>query len=84
LAVRVLAKSNINTADELIACFEEIRSPYAQSEIIVLLGYIADESIIPWLIEKHSEFKKFYPNESYSDGAYYALFEIDNRFYSPQ
>jgi hypothetical protein len=81
LAVRILASSSINTAVELVGCFDEIRNPYAQSEILVLLGYKADESLIPWLIEKYNDFKRRYPKESYCDGAYYALFEIESRFY---
>ena len=81
MSVRVLASSSINTAEELVCCFDDIRSPYAQSEVLVLLGYKADESLLPWLIDKYDEFKKRYPNESYCDGAYYALFEIENRFY---
>jgi hypothetical protein len=81
MAVRILANSNTNATKELVDCFDEIKNPYAQSEVMVLLGYKADTTLIPWLIEKHGEFKRRYPNESYCDGAYYALYEIENRFY---
>ena len=80
-AIRILAKSKINVAEELIGYFDDMRSPYAQSMVMVVLGFKADESHIPWIIEKYNEFKRHYPTESYCDGAYYALCEIENRFY---
>jgi len=82
LSVRILARSNINVTDEVVGYYEDMRCPYSQSLVLVLLGFIADESYIPWLIEKYDELKALYPNESYCDGAYYALYEIENRLSS--
>lgn len=59
----------------------DVRSPYAQSMILVALGFKADVRHIPWLIEKYKELKRLYPDEIYCDGAYYALEEIERRFY---
>jgi len=57
------------------------RDPYAQTMILVALGFKADETAVPWLIEKYSTLKRQYPNKAYCDGAYYVLCEIENRFY---
>ena len=81
LSIRVLAKSKTNVAEQLAGYYDDMRHPYAQSMVLVLLGFIADESYIPWIIEKYSELKRLYPNESYCEGASYALYEIENRFY---
>ena len=81
MAVRVLAQSKINAADEMIGYYDDMRNPYAQSMVLVLLGFKAGETQIPWLIEKYDKLKKNYPNESYREGAYYALIEIGNRYY---
>ena len=32
------------------------------------------------LIEKHKKLKRLYPNETYYDGAYYGLYEIEDRY----
>ena len=76
-----MAQSKIEVADELFGYFDDVRMPYAQSMILVLLGFKADESYIPWFIEKYNELKRRYPSESYCEGAYYALRQIENRIY---
>ena len=81
-AIRILAKCERNTADELIECFDEIRNPYAKSMILIALGFRAEEPAIPWMQEQYYTLKNMYPNESYCDGAYYALLELNGRFYS--
>ena len=78
-SIRILARSRFDTANEIAGYYDDIRSPYAQSLALVLLGFKADESLIPWLIEKYYALKKNYPNESYCEGAYYALLEIEDR-----
>lgn len=80
-SIRILAKCAKNTADDLIACFDEIRNPYAQSMVLVALGFRAGEKDIPWVYDKYFTLKKLYPDESYHDGAYYALYEMEGRFY---
>ena len=79
-AIRVLAKSKKDISDELIRDFDDIRYPYAQSMVLVVLGYKADEAYVAWLIDKYDKLKRLYPDQSYCEGAYYALCEIDNRF----
>ena len=80
-AIRILARSKMEFADELIGYYDDMRYPYAQSMALVLLGFKADESRVSWLIEKYEKLKRLYPKENYCDGAYYALLEIQNRFY---
>lgn len=80
-SIRILAKTKKDVAEELFGYFDDMRNPYAQSMVLILLGYKADEVHIPWFIEKYNEMKKLYPNENYCEGAYYALIEMENRFY---
>ena len=80
-STRILAVSNINVAEDLIGYYDDVRSPYAQGMILVILGFKAEEVHVPWIIEKYKTLRKLYPNETYSDGAIYALIEIENRFY---
>jgi len=80
-AIRILTRSEMDIAGELIENYDDMRSPYAQSMVLVVLGYIADETCVAWLIDQHKKLKRLYPIESYCEGAYYALCEIDSRFY---
>ena len=80
-SIRILAKSKIDVTGELFGYFDDMRNPYAQSMVMVLLGFKADESYIPWFIEKYNELKKLYPRTSHCEGAYYALYQLESRFY---
>jgi len=82
LSTRVLAVCGKDISEELVKIYSETRSPYAQSMILVALGFKAEEKRIPWLIKKHKELKNLYPDESYCYGAYYAIYEMECRFYS--
>jgi hypothetical protein len=79
-AARILSLCSIDIADEIFEYYDDMRSPYAQSMALIVLGFKADETYIPWLIEKHYELKRLYPDEDYHDGAYYAIYEIERRF----
>ncbi len=68
-------------ADELVECFDDIRKPYAQCMAMIVLGFKAGEKHIPWIIDKYKEFRRKYPDESYSDSVIYALDEIEDRVY---
>ena len=78
-AIRILGQSSHDIAGDIVDYFDDIRSPYAQSLALVLLGFKADESCISWLIEKYYALEKNYPNETYCEGAYFALCEIEHR-----
>jgi len=80
-AIRVLTKSNKDTADDLIGFFPDMRYPYTQAMVLVVLGFKADETHIPWFIDQYKKLERLYPDESHCQGAYYALCEMDNRFY---
>ena len=81
IATRILARSKLDFAEEIIGYFDDMRKPYAQGMALVVLGFKADESSIPWLIEKYKKLKRIYRDETYCDGGYYALLEMDSRFY---
>lgn len=78
-----LSLCGIDIADELVEYFDEVRSPYAQSMIFVILGFKAHERHIPWIIEKYYLIKKLYQDsgERYHEGAWCALEELEARFY---
>ncbi len=81
VAARILAVCGKDVSTELVGYYDDVRSPYAQSVILLVLGFKGDETHIPWLIKKYDEMQRFYPEESYSDGAFYALSELESRFY---
>ena len=83
-ATRVLSLCDRDIAEELVAYFDEVRMPYAQCMILVVLGFKGKESHIPWIMEKYGELRRQFPNESYSDGAIMALEELEYRFYQPE
>ena len=82
LSVRVLAACTLDIADELVELCDEVRGAYAQSMVLVALGFKASEQRIPWIVNKYSELKKAYPDEGFCYGAYFALYEMEARFYS--
>lgn len=79
MAILVLAKSKIDVTEELLRDFDNIRSPYTQSIVLVFLGFQVDETHLPWLIEKYEQLERDYPEERYHEGAYYAIYELENR-----
>jgi len=80
-AAKVMVESELDFYKELMELFDDIRNPYAQSVVLVLLGFKADETDIPWFIKKYERLKMLYPDESYCEGAYYGLYEIERRNY---
>lgn len=74
-------QSKIDVSEEIINYFDEMRSPYAKSIVLVMLGFKVDEKYIPWFIQKYNQLKTMYPHENYYKGAYYALIEMEDRFY---
>jgi len=82
LSVRVLAVCDKDISEELIGVYDEVRSPFAKSLMLVALGYKGSEKRIPWLVKKYNELKRDYPDEGHCYGAYFALYEMECRFYA--
>jgi len=82
LSARVLALCSKDISDQLIKEFDDVRGAYAKSMILLVLGFKAPEKRVPWLVKKFNELKSEYPNETFCYGAYYAIFEMEARFYS--
>ena len=78
-AVKFLSLCSFDIAEELKRIFDGIRNPYAKCMALVVFGFQADESNVSWLIDKHNELKKLYPDKDYHDGAYFALLGIKHR-----
>ena len=81
IATQVLCKTKLDIAETIIGYYDEMPNPYGQSMALVLLGFKAEESRIPWLILKYHELKRSYPRESFHEGAWYGLLEMNERFY---
>jgi len=80
-SVQFLAKSQKNYSLLLKEQYVEIRSPYVQSLICLILGFKGEEDTIPWLLDRFFEMKKLYPCETYDQGPLLALHELNCRFY---
>ncbi|MCL2226193.1 MAG: hypothetical protein FWB97_00985 [Oscillospiraceae bacterium] len=82
MSARVFAICTQDISEDLIGIYDDVRSANAKSMILLALGFKAPEGAIPWIVKKYSELKSAYPNKPYCYGAYYALFEMESRFYS--
>lgn len=80
-AYRLFILCDKDYSDELLVDFENIRSPYVQSLVCIIMGFRAEEKIIPWMYDEFHKFKKLYPDENYAQGALLALHELNYRFY---
>ena len=81
-AYRLLIRCDKNYSNELLSDFDNIRDPYVQSLVCIIMGFRAEEKIIPWMYDKFFEFKNLYPDETYEQGPLLALHELNYRFYS--
>lgn len=80
-AMRLLARSEQDYSSILFKKYNEIRRPYVQSMVCVILGIRGGEEIIPWMMNQYQEMKKLYPDETYNQGPLLALHEMKYRFY---
>jgi len=80
-SIRLLAKSNKDYTPLLKDRYDEIRNPYVQSLVCIVLGLRGEESIIPWMMDRFFEMKKLYPDETYDQGPLLALHELNISFY---
>lgn len=80
-SIDLLAKSNKNYTQLLVEKYSEIRSPYVQSLICLIIGFRGEEDTIPWMLDRYFELKRLYPGETYDQGPLLALHELNCRFY---
>ena len=81
-ATRFLSKCRQDHSAELMAIFDEIRNTYAQSMMLVVIGFRGDEEAIPWVYGKYFQFKDSKHDEGdRAQGALVALDELFDRFY---
>jgi len=82
-ATQLLSLSENNYSVKLMDIFDDIKNSYAQSMMLVVIGFKGDEEVIPWMFDKYFKYK----NSSYDDGdraqgALIAFDELFDRFYS--
>ena len=80
-AIRLLAKSEQDYSQQLHRKYNQIRRPYAQSMVCVILGFRGNEEIIPWMMNQYTEMKRLYPEETYDQGPLLALHNLYQRIY---
>jgi len=80
-SIELLAKSNKDYTPLLKEKYAEIRSPYVQSLVCLIIGLRGEEDTIPWILDRFFEMKKLYPGETYDQGPLLALHELNSRFY---
>ena len=80
-SIYLLPRSKQDYSPLLKEKYAEIRSPYVQSVICLILGYRGGEDVIPWVLEKYFEMKRLYPDKTYDQGPRLALHELNSRFH---
>ncbi len=80
-SIRLLARSKKDYSPLLKEQYAEIRSPYVQSLVCLILGFRGEEATVPWMMDEFYEMKKMHPNETYNQGPLLALHELNSRFY---
>ena len=79
-AVYLFVNCKGNYSQWILSHYAEIRSPYAQSMMCLVLGFRADTEAIPFLMEQVDYMEKHWPNDSFSQGPLLALHEFRARF----
>ncbi len=81
LAVRIIKKSGVDYAEEVIDIIENYqRDAYAVSILSLLLGFYKDRNKSVALLWKLSHyFREYYPGKAYADGPLFALQEMRAR-----
>ena len=80
-SIRLLHRSKKDYSSLLKERYADVRSPYVQSLICLILGFRGAEDTIPWMLERYFEMKKLYPDETHDQGPLLALHELNCRFY---
>ncbi|WP_366924327.1 hypothetical protein MFMK1_001291 [Metallumcola ferriviriculae] len=80
-SIQLLARSHKDFTQLLKEKYAEIRSPYVQSLVCLILGLRGEENTIPWIQDRFFELKNLYPGETYDQGPLLALHELNCRFY---
>ena len=78
-AVRFFHMARKDPCEWILQDYQKVRSPYARSLLLMILGFRADLSAIPVLMAQVDWFEKTYPDESYDQGPLLALYEIKAR-----
>ncbi len=80
-AVAILARSQTNYTAVLCQRYAEIKSPYVESMVCLLLGLRGELDLIPFLIACYTRLSTSYPDQTYHQGPLVALHELRYRFY---
>lgn len=79
-ATSCLIKAKTNHSQWVLDHYDQIRDPYAQSSICLMLGFRADVDIVPWMMEQYEKMDRLDPDETFEQGPLLALWELRERF----
>ena len=81
-ATRFLVKCRQDHSAAIMEIFNEIRNSYAQSMMLIVIGFRGDEEAIPWVYDKYFQLKDSkHDDGDRAQGALVALDELFDRFY---
>ena len=81
-ATRFLSKCRQDYSAALMEMFDEIRNSYAQSMMLVVIGFRGGEEAIPWVYDRYFQLKDSkHDDGNRAQGALVALDELFDRFY---
>ena len=78
--IRFFTWCKTNCSDWIMQNLSDVREPYAQSMLCLVLGFRANVDAIPFLMEQVERFEKRFPEETFDQGPLMALYEIRARF----
>ena len=79
-AARFLADCKENCAQWILAHYGEVRSPFMQSALCLILGLRADLSVADFLFREVEGFERMYPDEMYEQGPLLGLDNLEVRY----
>lgn len=93
IAVRFLYKLDEDPTPLIMDIYDDIRSPYAQSLICLVVGQRGDEDAIPWLYQKYQDMLRRERDGEFDNltddgdnslemGPLLALYDMQERFYA--
>ena len=76
-AAEFFIKCKENHADWIRQNYKDVRSPYAQSLLCLVLGFRGDESFEEFLLQQMDEFRREFPGEHFDEGPLIAVYMIN-------
>lgn len=76
-ATEFFVRSSENHSDWILEHYHEVRNPYAQSMLCLVLGFRGDESCEAFLLQEILSFRKNYPEDILDQGPVIAIYMLN-------